>query len=732
MGASMSGIGRWRRVALAVTTIGVVGAGFTAAAPPASAAPPVVSQFTATLSDTNLVTLAWSVTGGPSGGQLDIEGLGQYGLTCSGASPYTGCPAPFRVATPGVQRYRLRVTNDAGQTTVQDAEVTVASPSRAVVPAARVHVDSLNAGAAQTLSWSVPAPTSSKDYVRVTEPSGTTSVNPSTGSLSIAAAALVPGANVWSVQHCYRPQPSVVALCSAKVTTNFALEGAVLTGDWRRVVTPNTPVTLSWSGSGDIWLVDVDRAGPVIWPTASYTVDTSQVGVHNIQITSCLAATGCGTATTTAQVVIVPAPKLVNLTARTIGTDFTSATIDTSVRDAIGAPLDATFSADGDIWSIGEFSRGVARVHDGVLTDRPQPIAVARNTSGVLVPTKPFLFGTAGTPSDITSWGERVVDSPNAIWYVQGGRHIDTAPGNHSRIIRVSKQPGVPDCAVHVPGDNNVVGGLAYDATRDRIWFTDRSTTSRLRWFAANDITCDNGPDYAVPAQVAAYDAANLCLSNYSVHCIHDATPMANGATFAGQPGHLVVDSQFVWVAAFTGDHLYRFNITNGAWFDFPLPTAISTNFYKGFPWQIRQDANAVYLAEYADGQLLRLNRSMFGSGQCGALANGANPCISEITVPMSSSEANVHSIALTSNRLWFTVANEAKGPLVPNASYFGYIDLNSWAAGTPTGVRYTDLPSLGLPGASDHWSVRGIEADAAGRIALADMGKSLVLLTPK
>jgi hypothetical protein len=50
-----------------------------------------------------------------------------------------------------------------------------------------------------------------------------------------------------------------------------------------------------------------------------------------------------------------------------------------------------------------------------------------------------------------------------------------------------------------------------------------------------------------------------------------------------------------------------------------------------------------------------------------------------------------------------------------------------------PEGVLYDDLASLGPPPGRDHRAPRGIDVDpGTGRVALADMGGEMVVLTPR
>jgi hypothetical protein len=149
------------------------------------------------------------------------------------------------------------------------------------------------------------------------------------------------------------------------------------------------------------------------------------------------------------------------------------------------------------------------------------------------------------------------------------------------------------------------------------------------------------------------------------------------------------------------------------------LPDSIGSTVFHGFPWQIRADADAVYINEYADNDLIRFDKH---GVNCTALVNGQNPCMKEIHVPVRSRDVALHSIDVVGDRLWFTLANEAAGAADRNASTFGYVDLASWKAGTPSGVLYTGLSTLGNMSAGRYHSFRGIDVTTQGRVGLADM----------
>lgn len=426
--------------------------------------------------------------------------------------------------------------------------------------------------------------------------------------------------------------------------------------------------------------------------------------------------------------------------------DFTAASYGTWQRPDTGDPLDVAFDPAGGVWQVGEFGTAVAHLEDGVLTHHSVPYARTWDSgTGLYERVKPYricLFGGCG-PTAISVLGERIIARGNAVWFTQGGDLLHESAGNHSRLIRfdrlASDDPATPDddrlCAVHVPGDRNEVIGIAADG--DRIWFAESrffGGPAGLGWFVDDgQVRCDNTLDYQDQAAVDAAAARTLCTEPDQQGCIH-RVPLPAAA---GRAAHLAIDAAggWIWFTDYSGSVLGRYPLAGGAVETFPLPAPLDSDApFKSFPWQIRVTADAVYLAEYGDRQLVRFDKTIPDpTAACAVLLDGANPCMTELFLPMAGDEVNLHSVALHGDRLWFTLANEASGPSAPGGSTFGYVNLGDWAADTPTGVLYNGLDTLGTRRPGDHHSFRGIEVSALGRIGLVDMHyDELVVLQPR
>lgn len=425
--------------------------------------------------------------------------------------------------------------------------------------------------------------------------------------------------------------------------------------------------------------------------------------------------------------------------------DFSAETFDTWMLRPTGDPLDIVIASDGDIWQIGEFSSAVAHASGASVTRHDTPLTRVFNAeTGLYEKVTPHRSNFGGRKTISSSLGERVIDTGDAIWFTHGGGLFPNADENYGQLIRFDRtaadDPATPDddrlCAIHLPGDDREVVGVAHDG--ERVWFAELrpdESGGAISWFLDNgQIGCDNDLDYGDPAAVAAASADNACAtSTHPDGCIHEIALPA-GARLAT---HLAVDPSTgdVWFVLLSGGgQIGRVSPNGGSPEVFPLPAPVRPSLFGGFPFQIRADDDAVYVGEYSDSQLLRFDKAQAQASDCTTLtADKTNPCITELTLPIEIPEVRQHSIDLEGGRLWFTLANEGGSPDAQTASTFGYVDVASWAAGVPTGVLYTDLEGFGTPRPGDRHSFRGIDVAPDGSVALADMHfDELVRLTPR
>ena len=399
---------------------------------------------------------------------------------------------------------------------------------------------------------------------------------------------------------------------------------------------------------------------------------------------------------------------------------FTGESWDTGSLPGVGLPLDVTVDASGNPWMLGEFQQSVAQITPTGAIHDTIPMLEKVTTGTTRAPVTPFQLDLGAGPvtSSISAAGERIARVGSTIWFTRGGGGLG-APNDRSQIVRfdpaLTDVPTTPYddrmCVIAVPGDQTHVTGIASDGTNlwiaESLWFDPAG--GKIARIALSDLPllgCDNELDYNDPAAIAAAEAQNAQF----VHVY--ALGLRN-------PQELIVDSDGVWYTGFVqyfGAELGRLTVDAQdvpTVKDYLLPAPIQAGDFGPYPWQIRSDATSVYVGEYADNELVRFDK--------------ATHAMSELTLPMTSGDLNQHSIALGGGKLWFTLPTVASSPNDRGASTFGYVDVASWAAGTPTGTIYTGFDTLGnvdTPtnnAAGRYHAFSGIEVAADGSIVLAD-----------
>ena len=325
--------------------------------------------------------------------------------------------------------------------------------------------------------------------------------------------------------------------------------------------------------------------------------------------------------------------------------------------------------------------------------------------------------------TQISQSGEAlVVDPYQRVWFTQGG--AEPYPGDdpdHSRVVSYNpRDPSGEGFRVfNVPGDHNGVYGVAWDAHRQRIWFTEAARQSqggapvvaqraRLVSFDPERIPFDNHFDFAVtntctpaaePTQPGRCSnvpwracltpgdcilAEQICAPDATDDrdCYHEYELPADGVY---QPGHVVVhpDGSVWYTAYWGGNHIGRLDPDSGSFAIFPLPKPAGIDrcdyhrclcgaapmeadcvdccvlkIFGTAPWDIKvADNGDVVFSEYVNAALGRFDIARRSDPACTALdESGSNPCIRQLRVPGTPLVYQVHSIALDSGRnVWFT-----------------------------------------------------------------------------
>ncbi len=98
-------------------------------------------------------------------------------------------------------------------------------------------------------------------------------------------------------------------------------------------------------------------------------------------------------------------------------------------------------------------------------------------------------------------------------------------------------------------------------------------------------------------------------------------------------------------------------------------PTVNLSSFFGAKPWDIvaPPNSNYVYAADNGDAEIVRINKA---TGQ-----------LQEFPIPLTTDVENAFGLAISSGRLYFTLADDYDAKQLPfgAASTFGYINLSSW-----------------------------------------------------
>jgi hypothetical protein len=266
---------------------------------PASATPPTISSFTASLSDVNLVTLSWATTGGdPSNGLYIYDLTNEANVV--GFQPLSGTMS-FRVTRIGLHRYGLDVRNTAGETMSAKTSLTVnaAFAAPVVLSANPIRIDNL-VPTTPTFTWFKQSTATS----RLTTGFSTLDLKDSgtfVGSYTPPAFAYTPGTGVgsatttWFLSQCTHGADASALLCSQPATLTIVDGPArVISPGARANAAPGQNVTFSWNpgGSGAFYNLASNTTGFNLWTTsnsASVTIPSTASGLIDFTLTECAA-----------------------------------------------------------------------------------------------------------------------------------------------------------------------------------------------------------------------------------------------------------------------------------------------------------------------------------------------------------------------------------------------------------------------------------------------------------
>lgn len=408
-----------------------------------------------------------------------------------------------------------------------------------------------------------------------------------------------------------------------------------------------------------------------------------------------------------------------------------------------GSPFATTFlTSSNSIWTASEYSHQIVEI----------PSSAKSKATVLVIPTtgapkgfgKPFAWcnSTNCAPTSKSALSEAVTTTNGWIWTTFGGWRVysngqrDAGGDAGGQPSAVQRQTNVPNdsevvaldpttgrfCTYLVPGANTQVAGVAVTGASPHInvwfvasygssgegsldefnpstigrgcngrtnkYFTLPKSVKRLSW-------PNSGAQW--PEQIAVdRSAQTLWISDFNPYVAHRTIYSGIDRVDIADPTH----------PTFVQRYLY--------------PTVNISSIFGAKPWDIvaPPNSNYVYAADNGDAEIVRINKT---TNQ-----------IQEFPVPLTTDLENAFGLAISSGRLYFTLAddydeNELK---FGAASTFGYINLSSWPDDGPPahGVIYTGLNPVTDP---RPWAnYRAIAVGPTGQVALTD-NYGTVRLTP-
>ena len=421
---------------------------------------------------------------------------------------------------------------------------------------------------------------------------------------------------------------------------------------------------------------------------------------YTVALATCDSA-GCSTRET--MVLTVP-PSTASWASRSYRSDYTHLT----EFAAPGEPFATTFlPSDNSSWTASEFSHALTEIKNNGTSADGMEVVTPKGASPIF--QKPFtLCGTLPcTPSDTSAESEQVITVGGKIWLTFGGWRWDrdSTPANHSEVVEFDPTTR-KFCTYLVPGNNNEVAGIAATGagTDTRVWFVESRGAAGHAYLDGFDPSavgrgCDGHVDeaYELPASVRLLK-----------------WPASGGQW----PAQVVADptSPTLWISNFDGykvggtmfSDIEQLDISDPAKptveSRYVIASANSSSLLGPKPWDIVAPAhsNYVYAIDNGDAELVRIDK--------------VTKRIDELSIPLTSDVENAFGLAISSGRLYFTLADDSVHTF-DTASTFGYIDLSSWQQGSShaDGVIYTGLPAFTDPGTKADFRVLGHRTNRAG-----------------
>jgi len=387
-----------------------------------------------------------------------------------------------------------------------------------------------------------------------------------------------------------------------------------------------------------------------------------------------------------------------------------------------GQPFATTFqTSDNSIWIASEFSHDLTKIKSNGTFAKRMGVTSPHGAPHLFL--QPFAACGISTCSRTakSAQSEQVITADGKIWLTFGGwrwYQWSASPPNHSEVVAFD--PATKKfCTYLLPGNNNEVAGIATTGagTDLRVWFVEsRGSEGQPSLDGFDPSAVGGGCDGALN----------------EAYVLPDSVRLLKWPSTGGQwPVQIAVDptSPTLWITDFNGygvdgktyGEIDQVDISDPAEprveSRYVVPSANTSSLLGPKPWDIAAPANSnyVYAIDNGDAEIVRINK--------------LTEQVDELLIPLTSDMESGFGLAISSRRLYFTLADDFLGDFGA-ASTFGYIDLSSWPQGTSyaDGVVYTGLPAVTNSGFKADY--RAIAAGPTGQVAITDK-HGTIRLTP-
>jgi len=477
---------------------------------------------------------------------------------------------------------------------------------------------------------------------------------------------------------------------------------------------PGTSPSPTWTTSSG-WMTTADAM------TVAIPGDAAAGTQYTVALVTC-DSTGCSSPAQRAVLTVPPSPT------SWVTRSYQSAYSHLATFVVPGQPFATTFlTSDNSIWIASEFSHDLTEIKSNGTFAKGMRVTSPHGASRLFLQPFAACEGQIGSLSSTchrtakSAQSEQVITVGGKIWLTFGGwrwYQSSASPPNHSEVVAFD--PATKKfCTYLLPGNDNEVAGIATTGagTHLRVWFVESRGSGgqpSLDGFDPSAVGggCDGDLDEA--------------------YVLPESVRLLKWPSTGGQwPVQIAVDptSPTLWITDFNG-----YNVDGEMYSDidqvdisdpaeprvesrYVIPSANPSSLLGPKPWDIAAPANSnyVYAIDNGDSEIVRINK--------------LTEQMDEVPIPLTSDMENGFGLAISSGRLYFTLADDYLGNFGA-ASTFGYIDLSSWPQGTSSadGVIYTGLPTVTNSGFEADY--RAIAVGPTGQVAITDK-HGVIRLTP-